>query len=235
MHATIKKICQGCGVDVAQMKRIKDEAGGYFCRPCWSARSALGNEALVSAQSGLHADEAAHEVSAPTLAIQTNASKSLKGFLNARIDLEDYPTGRVFLRALRIAIVVGMFVFYVFWFSGTNDVTTQLTVLLILITSVAVTIDSARNQTPLKTERPYSPLDNGWLGWAAVCFALWIYGFPYYVYRRFLTSMKGKSPPVAQSTSPNIDSELRGLKKLLDEGIITDAEWAAKKKELLGI
>lgn len=33
----------------------------------------------------------------------------------------------------------------------------------------------------------------------------------------------------------SVVEEIRGLKQLLDEGILTDAEFAAKKKQLLGI
>lgn len=32
------KTCTVCGVDVSKQKRTKDEAGNYFCQPCWMLR-----------------------------------------------------------------------------------------------------------------------------------------------------------------------------------------------------
>jgi type IV secretory pathway VirB10-like protein len=36
MGTATTKICSGCGIDVAQQKRVKDERGRYYCHLCWS-------------------------------------------------------------------------------------------------------------------------------------------------------------------------------------------------------
>ena len=40
---------------------------------------------------------------------------------------------------------------------------------------------------------------------------------------------------VPSNTVVSVVDEIRGLKQLLDEGILTEAEFTAKKKQLLGI
>src|SRR4051794_13692293 len=34
---TQRKYCSVCHVEISQAKRVKDEAGDYFCIPCWKA------------------------------------------------------------------------------------------------------------------------------------------------------------------------------------------------------
>ncbi|MGY5276223.1 SHOCT domain-containing protein [Lactiplantibacillus plantarum] len=41
--------------------------------------------------------------------------------------------------------------------------------------------------------------------------------------------------PTTLSTPTNSSDELRKLKSLLDDGILTEEEFAAKKKQILGI
>ncbi len=35
----VQKVCRGCGMDVAGVKRVKDPRGDYYCHPCWEARA----------------------------------------------------------------------------------------------------------------------------------------------------------------------------------------------------
>jgi Short C-terminal domain len=42
-------------------------------------------------------------------------------------------------------------------------------------------------------------------------------------------------PPQAAPAQPDITEQLQGLAKLHEQGILTDEEFAAKKKEILGI
>lgn len=42
----VRKLCAGCGKDVTREKRVRDEAGEYYCHPCWDERlAARGEEA----------------------------------------------------------------------------------------------------------------------------------------------------------------------------------------------
>ena len=34
----VRKICTVCKTDVSQTKRVKDDAGKYYCHPCWAKR-----------------------------------------------------------------------------------------------------------------------------------------------------------------------------------------------------
>ena len=36
MSTVVRKVCVKCGVDVAGQKRVKDDAGQYYCHPCYS-------------------------------------------------------------------------------------------------------------------------------------------------------------------------------------------------------
>jgi hypothetical protein len=38
MSEAPRKICAACRVDVARLKRVKDDLGRYFCERCWVAR-----------------------------------------------------------------------------------------------------------------------------------------------------------------------------------------------------
>jgi hypothetical protein len=45
------KICSGCGVDISNAKRTKDQQGNLFCQVCWAAK-------LEAAKVGVAASEA---------------------------------------------------------------------------------------------------------------------------------------------------------------------------------
>lgn len=93
-------------------------------------------------------------------------------------------------------------------------------------------------------------LNTGALAWFLTCILLWIFGFPYYIYKRskyspaqVLTAPfpQGTPPPLPTGVQPPppgpVDSsdQLRQMKKLLDEGVITADDFERKKKALLGL
>jgi hypothetical protein len=40
----VRKLCTSCGKDVTREKRVRDEAGEYFCHACWEERLAARGE-----------------------------------------------------------------------------------------------------------------------------------------------------------------------------------------------
>jgi hypothetical protein len=44
-----------------------------------------------------------------------------------------------------------------------------------------------------------------------------------------------QAPPPAAAAEPDMSDQLQDLAKLHEQGILTDEEFAAKKKEILGI
>jgi len=80
--------------------------------------------------------------------------------------------------------------------------------------------------------------------WAIVTLLLWIVGFPMYLYCRgkfkaAIAAEKGDAIPstshsLVQSTSGSID-DLEKLGLLKEKNLITEAEFNAKKKQILGI
>ena len=38
-QSPIRKICCNCKADVSQTKRVKDDAGQYYCHPCWQQQT----------------------------------------------------------------------------------------------------------------------------------------------------------------------------------------------------
>ena len=78
-------------------------------------------------------------------------------------------------------------------------------------------------------------------GWFFACLGLWIITFPAYLSKRSelkrLNSQPASPPPPPRVPMPNpdFDEYLRKLGKLKDEGLISEAEFNAKKKALLGV
>jgi uncharacterized membrane protein len=75
-------------------------------------------------------------------------------------------------------------------------------------------------------------------GWFVVCLLLWIIGFPFYLAKRGeYKRINSKSSQVQekQSFSHGSDpiTQIEKLAQLKEKGIITEEEFAQKKKELL--
>ena len=75
-------------------------------------------------------------------------------------------------------------------------------------------------------------------GWFGICLLLWIVGFPFYLAKRG-EYKKINSRPIQtpERHSPSLGSDaiaqLEKLAQLKEKGIITEDEFAMKKKELL--
>ena len=126
----------------------------------------------------------------------------------------------------------------------------------VVCTSIWVALDARANRIPT-TNHPYS-LNNGALGWFLGCILLWIVTFPFYLCRRFRilrerkralappptmnvrivddgTTAATPAHPLKAGLRPDIEQELRRLAKLVQEKLISEADFEVKKKQMLGI
>lgn len=92
--------------------------------------------------------------------------------------------------------------------------------------------------------------DLGPWGWFFVCLLLWIIGFPFYLAKRAEykkinspnnstketnSELIGVNEAQSKKTSPPDLDQLEKLADLKEKGAITEEEFQAKKKELLGL
>ena len=85
--------------------------------------------------------------------------------------------------------------------------------------------------------------DMGPAGWGFACLGLWIIAFPMYLANRAeLKRINGKhglppipTPPAPQSDSQDFEQQLIKLARLRDSGVLSQAEFDAKKKSILGL
>jgi hypothetical protein len=117
--------------------------------------------------------------------------------------------------------------------------------LVVLGTSIWVCFDATKiglQKTGEKPETGKFHVDMGPVGWMVCCLLLWIVAFPAYIIkrpgfvRRFMPSRPvptpaGASPPPA----PDFEQELMKLARLKESGVVTEAEFNQKKKEILGL
>jgi hypothetical protein len=68
MDAVAQKICTGCGMDVASVKRFKDLEGNYYCEPCWNVHTAKLEEDKRAKRAAAKARQASHAESSTTTA-----------------------------------------------------------------------------------------------------------------------------------------------------------------------
>jgi len=109
---------------------------------------------------------------------------------------------------------------------------------LVVVSSFWVKRDSALNRVPIDS-KPYSTNNGAW-AWFGSCVLLWIVAFPYYFYRRSVVLRERRqtaAPPIAPAAAsmPDVEQELRKLARLKQEGLISDADYDVKKKQLLGV
>ena len=77
-------------------------------------------------------------------------------------------------------------------------------------------------------------------GWFFSCLLLWIIGFPMYLYYRgkfksAIAAIASKNSVKQESTKSGALNDLEQLAALKDKGVITDLEFQAKKKQILGV
>jgi hypothetical protein len=97
-------------------------------------------------------------------------------------------------------------------------------------------------------------LDMGPTGWAFACLLFWIIAFPIYLGNRSEYARLAEQGTTSEQIEAleaqrdellaavnlplppqDLDQQLRSLAKLRDDGLITEADFEAKKKKILGI
>ena len=75
--------------------------------------------------------------------------------------------------------------------------------------------------------------------WFFACLFLWIFIFPFYLVKRHAyKKINSSAPQQTEKKQPSLGSDsitlLEKLAQLKEKGLVTDEEFAKKKKELLG-
>ena len=125
----------------------------------------------------------------------------------------------------------------------------ELVLLIVIGTSIWVFVD-AKN-LGIRKGLVKGVLDMGPGEWAFACLLVWIISFPVYLGKRSEYARLAKEgsliPPSSTPLSTSdaavnlplppqeLDQQLRSLAKLRDDGLITEADFEAKKKKILGI
>jgi hypothetical protein len=118
----------------------------------------------------------------------------------------------------------------------------ELMFVVVIGTSIWVYVD-AKNMG-VKKGQLKGVCDMGPGGWFIACLLLWIAGFPMYLANRSeLQRINGKSgspavaPPVpgSQHESQDFEVQLTKLARLKDSGVLSEEEFTAKKKAILGL
>ena len=111
---------------------------------------------------------------------------------------------------------------------------------LVVISGIWVYRDAKENRIPID-RKPYSTNNGAW-AWFGSCILLWIAAFPYYLYKRskVLNKSVKLSLPTNESIVPqplvqDFEEQLIKLARLKDSGVLTDEEFIAKKRLILGL
>lgn len=72
-------------------------------------------------------------------------------------------------------------------------------IIIVFATSFWAAYDSHKNKISIAANQPYS-FNTGWLAWLITCLLLWLFTFPYYLYRRYQV-LNNKQKPL--SSKPN--------------------------------
>jgi len=111
--------------------------------------------------------------------------------------------------------------FFNFWF-----------VALVVGSSVWVAVD-ASNLGVRKGMLKGGFFDMGVVGWFFSCLLLWIIGFPGYLFNRAEYKRLNDGEQLKAKIKSDPAGQIRKLAELKQVGALTDAEYEAKKKELL--
>jgi hypothetical protein len=112
----------------------------------------------------------------------------------------------------------------------------DLTLIVVLGTSIWVYFD-AKSLGFGKRQLVPGHLDAGPGMWCLGCLALWIIMFPLYLAKRGKYKRAQEEPTVVSSPSPSLSdaiTQIERLAQLWDRDIVSEEEFAAKKRELLG-
>jgi Short C-terminal domain len=118
---------------------------------------------------------------------------------------------------------------------------TEIVLIIVIGTSFWVAYDAKANEITVN-DNPYS-INNGALAWFLSCIFIWIAGFPYYLVRRStilreraisaMIEIEAAKPFEKEEMSMVTADDLKELKELLDQGIVSQEEFDAKKAEYL--
>jgi hypothetical protein len=118
-----------------------------------------------------------------------------------------------------------------------RELSMGLVLLIVFFSSIWVYFDAKSNRIAKGLTSGFFNL--GPAGWFWVCLLLWIVGFPSYLAKRGslkrLASERAQNSPSPRASSQPVDSlaQLEKLGELRQKGVLTDAEFDEKKKELL--
>ena len=243
MGEAVLKRCNGCGIDVNNQKRTKDSAGRYFCAKCWQTMSLSD-----TSTSALNIQEQTPAAPQPSAGTDPPKEKSLLHTDLGQAALAKLPPAaqqrlQMIWLFFGLAIIVAIHIWLLSQYEdeGSDALLYGIVQLVIVGTSIWVAYDSAANRIlpPARragiggpfvsnANRQFEPkLDP--LRWLGACLALWIVVIPLYLSKR--VKAKTNNPAIL----PDPAEELRKYKQLLDDGIISQDEWASKRRELLGI
>jgi hypothetical protein len=119
---------------------------------------------------------------------------------------------------------------------GTSGTILLMFQVVVFVTSIWVALDAkaqrilppAKSSDREQSSRTFdAKLDP--LRWFGGCLALWVVMFPWYLSLR--SKSKAATPPAVKVDAA---AELRRYKQLRDDGVISEAEWDLKRRELLG-
>lgn len=103
--------------------------------------------------------------------------------------------------------------------------------IFVLISSFWVCNDAGEHKISIDG-KSYNANNGAW-AWFFSCLLLWIVFFPYYLHRKNQLFR----PAINQSNKNNFPAEeqLRSLKRMLEQELISKEDYEKKKKELLGL
>ena len=115
--------------------------------------------------------------------------------------------------------------------------------ILIIVIGSSIWVYSDAKSIGVKKGQLKGVCDMGPVGWFWACLGIWIVGFPMYLSSRAeMKRINGKGgPPVvppapaASTGAPDFEEQLIKLARLKDSGVLTEAEFNAKKKAILGL
>src|SRR5207253_2655699 len=104
--------------------------------------------------------------------------------------------------------------------------------LVVLASSVWVLLDARRLGITKRTGGGF--LNMGPIGWFFSCLLLWAVGFPAYLVtrRKYKRAVAGTGPAIRREDT-DLMSQLGALADLHSQGLVTDEEFQAKKKDLV--
>ena len=116
------------------------------------------------------------------------------------------------------------------------------TVVLLIVIGTSIWVFADAKSLGVRKGQLKGVCDMGPVGWFFACLGIWIIAFPMYLASRSeLRRINRKdvapvAPPAApQAPAADFEQQLTMLARLKDSGMLTEAEFNQKKKQILGI